>query len=300
MMKNNFTGSVISVCSGTGAFISLSENSFIRTVFHFLLLTLLMSCFSTAMRSMETMKLIDRYFSAFSGVFGGIVVKGNALLPVIDPEKTKTLIIGRTRIDYVPLAQDPGTFKMQDNVSLLGILWMPESLTLWARDSGKFRFQPLIEFPGYSSKAFSGTSEDLLGFGKESSLPEGLLKQFPEISFPQMKDSAIFAALLLIFLNFLLTTLFFISFFVFFASFFFSMTAGAGTVIKLDFRKLLVIGLYASFPAVIISALFYGLGLEFLDFKTVAMGCFIVYFTVVINKLQKKPSTETESFFDEL
>jgi hypothetical protein len=54
-------------------------------------------------------------------------------------------------------------------------------------------------------------------------------------------------------------------------------------------KKLFVAAVYAGFPGILIASSFPAFRLPLLDYQTVYLVCFLIYFFIIINHLETKP-----------
>jgi hypothetical protein len=62
---------------------------------------------------------------------------------------------------------------------------------------------------------------------------------------------------------------------------------------RFRFGQMMALSLYCGFPAVLIASAMPAFDLDQIDYQTVYMFCFLPYFLVVINRLERGLRTET-------
>ncbi len=290
----------IAICSGTGIFSQIVEFPFSRTIRHFLSLALLASCAYMTMRGPPLMKTTFKYCKALHQYFGGVRFESGGLFPIKNENEAKKIIIGRTRIDYIPNKQT--VYSMEDSSATNGIIWMPNSLYFWFKSGTEYQYFPLLS--GFkqmqSSKGVTSKLEVVLNSAKNDRFDASIYKTKESLNFSEAKFLIFFILFAIYFAGILLNILFSIPLYAMIILIIFNIF-GNRILDKIKFLKFFSVILYASFPAIIIGTIYGGLSLPFLDFKTVCFMIFSIYTFIVINSLQNKlnPSNEKDDTYDD-
>ncbi len=300
--KKSFLWAAFGVCKGTDAFVEIAMFPTIKTAFHFILFACIASVISAGLRTSLTYAgTIGRFCAAFEGQFGHVSNSGaKGVLPSLSPETSRSMVVDNIRVDYISgEGKGPG-FRPDDGISNCGLLWMPKSMVFWGRNGPKFRFFSLADLSPSRNKISTGTADQVLAYAQATPLPADLASQIPSASLITLKNALIVSAFLLSGANVFLVTVLFIPLFALFSTFFFSASA-TGMIIPMRFRNILNVAIYSSFPGILIASLFHGFDIPYVEYQTMCVICFLIYFTVVLNNLQRKarPSSSEESDYDD-
>lgn len=301
--KLGFFRTVISICSGTEVFLTLMKTSCGRAIFHLLLLCIFCSTAAVLMQYATYDKLIKKYCGALYKEFGEAEFSPKGIFPKIEPEKARFLRINENRIDYIPDPKEPSVFNPSDSISERGVLWMPNSVVIWAKSSADYYAMPLFfsmnNIPN-REKFTDNPGEKIIAFAEKYSFKTDKFDGQPSINFLNIKGAMLSVMLILVFGGIFLTISFFIPLFSIFFAMVFFFTGKQELPDEIKFTNLLTIALYASFPGVLVATLYYGLSLPFVDFQTVCLTGFLIYLIVVLNRLKKikTPDPREERYDD--
>jgi hypothetical protein len=216
------------------------------------------------------------------------------------------------RFDYFPDKDSVNLQDLEKTDSIYGVVWTPGLAFLWVKnDARQFEIKPIF----FSSKLKNNPAEpqlyDIEGLKKfidtyYSIDPPTNIVELWERVYPGRTDVVKFTPLtssfkimgtifvfVMIFIRGVFSVLFFAS--ILSVVYYF---IGKDAVSKLSMRSLLVVGIYTSFPALVVASLFDALALPFLEFQTVFLFGFLVYLFAVFNRLQRMlQPKEKQDFF---
>lgn len=297
----NFLNIFFSVCKGTEIFPKLLDVSLGRSVFHFIILSVLCAFFILAGRTFPLWHNIDKICSSLSVEFGSIKVGNTGILPSKAPEKAKELLLmDNLRINYSPTEQDALKSLDADN-SKFGVAWTPGILCAWMKlNSSDFLFMPLIYPEGNISipRSPMTRSEGTEYIKKYASAKGPFNFLIPDLDFNTMKPALFFYLAAIIFLASLFKIVFSSVLFTSIFAVIYSLI-GRDSLSMMPVKKLFVISIYAAFPCIVIASFFPALELPFLDYQTVFLLTFLFYLFIVFNRVQRSLNPKTEKNDDD-
>ncbi len=288
-MKINFFTIFFSVCRGTSMFPILTHMPIKRVLFHLLFLVMLLAGFVTFCKIFPAVKFKDRLITDIHKEFGNIDNTDHGFSPTVSPGQKRLLeIVPGYVMAYFPDNQfssnELGTKKFNR-----GIIWNPGFAGMWIKQPNEsFVIIPLI----YTTKIFSRFSSDNLT-PKDAGLMTSTVKEFYDTKGPfvfgslaQMASTFLFSYLFSAYFMELLRGLFCVLIFNTLFTGCYSFGGGAAMA-GLRYRNLWVIGVYASFPALLIASFFPAFDLPYFDYSTIYLFAFLGYFLFIFSKFQR-------------
>jgi hypothetical protein len=290
----NFFNTLFGVCKGTEIFLQLFRLSPWKALWHLLLLTTLCAIFITAAKTFPLYKDIDIACDTIAEQFGPIKFTDKGIFPSIVPEKARVVQLTETAtIAYIPDLQAATLPDFDPESSSRGVFWSPGIIAGWYKtDSAEYLLVPLIyatQKARISTKPFQ--KDNIMPYLKENSSAGNPLRlPVNSVNAAEMKMPVkIYATIITLCLQFIqilfqtmaLTTLFTIIF----------NLVGSRNFKILKFKNIFVAAIYAGFPAIIIASFFPAFDLP-LDFNTVYIFCFAIYFIYIMSRLERDLSGE--------
>lgn len=291
-----FFTALIGTCKDTKIFTKLLSQSLGRAFWHLCLLALICSFFILLCTYSKNSQEIDENFTKMEDFFGDIQVNKNGITPKnISKEKSLLIADNLQRITYLPSIGKGGLPEIDaDNVNS-GLLWTPTMFALWLKISpDKFLLLPLAY---YSNKQLSAESIERSAIAPyintNTSAKAKFICHFPELSWPALNDYYKNLSISAEFFGNLIGIILQVLFFVMMFSFILNLSAkNTGTsVFKYSIRY--VIGIYASFPPLLIATIFRAFELPLLSFSSVYIICFSIYLIVIFTRLQLNLNAQT-------
>ncbi|MDD5698408.1 MAG: hypothetical protein PHH77_07300 [Victivallaceae bacterium] len=285
----NFFTALFGTCKGTKVFSALRAQSVIRALGHLLLLTLICSLFILACTYSPATRKIDEIFVNLKDVFGDIRIDKNGITPTKTTEM-KSLIIAdnQLKITYLPAVNPNYLNELDANDISSGFLWTPTLIASWFKVSpDQFLLVPFA----YCAKRLLGPesikrSAIAAYINSRTSLNDRLICQFPELSWPALSAYCKNTFLTLSFIGNLAGIVLQVVFFVALFALILNLSGQNANYPVLKYRDRFVVGIYASFPPLLIAAMFSAFELPFLTFNSVYVICFSIYLIVVFSRLQ--------------
>jgi hypothetical protein len=284
----NFFKALIETCKGTGVFIKLLSQSLSRALWHLFLLALLSSLFILLCTYSGMLEETDQAFKRLEENFGKIITDKNGVRPQKKKFKNSVLLANnRFRVSYLSSVEKGKLPEIDADEVNMGFLWTPLMLVSWIK-TGENEFL-LIPYAYYSDEmlptARKKRSEILPYIKANTSLKNELFCQFSELNWPTLIDYCKGTYISVSFAGNLIGTLFQVLFFVMMFSFILNLSGNSGKPV-LRYRERFVIGIYASFPPILIASFFPAFELPFLSFSSVYVICFSIYLIIVFTRLQ--------------
>lgn len=284
-----FFTAVIGTCKGTKVFLNLLSQSLGKSLWHLFLLVLICSLFIMLCTYSETTEKIDETFTHLEETFGDIQVGKKGIISAKVNKIISFLVAdNRYKITYMPTLDKAKLPEIDANDIGSGFLWTPTMLTSWLKiGSDKFL---LIPFAYCSDKQLSIESmkaSSILTYIKNNTSAEKPVKSISqELSWPALKEYCTNTLIPVAFMGnisgiFLQTLLFVMMF-----SFVLNLSSRNTGAQALKYKTRFVIGIYVSFPPILIATMFSAFKLPFLSFSSVYVICFSIYLIVVFTHLQ--------------
>ncbi len=301
--KIGFFPALWGCCRGTGIFFALRYQSWPRLIGHLLLLALLCSFGITLGERSRFRPGMERALASFETLFGEIRLAPEGITPTLDPSKARSLPLpGNGFLLYAP-DLDEGVTLGESDAQLLNYLlvWSPRLLLsgartpggdwqVWSKRAERAGRNPL----SYGPVQFGLTSAAALPeYLKSLRPPAGTWEIDEEETYPAAAffDAVGFLFLLTLFAGYtvLLTAT------AFFCTGIFTLVFRFVSVRQLrvlTIRELWKVGIYAGFPATIIASFFPALELPLFSYSTVYMFGLVVYWMVVLNRIERSGNEE--------
>ncbi|MCF7791406.1 MAG: DUF1189 domain-containing protein [Victivallales bacterium] len=310
MGKNSFFKILASVCTGTKLFDEISKHSVFRTLWHLILIALLLSAVFVLVRTPELSSDISDVNTFLQEEFGSVVVKSDGVYPEINPEKPRNINYDFTEIGYYPSLPNKQNLELNNKLNDRGFVWTPKGITGWI----KMTPEKYVVYQGLASnkspqwfnmtdkkglypyiknnrlKSFNNLytclcaplSGDIPLFMLLSPIKKGN-NYFSDFSSNIYWYSSIMTGLkfvLMIFFNALFYSLLF--------ALFFSITGRRDPQRDFTFKTAFNTAIYAGFPAMIIGIVFTISKMPWLDYQTIYLLTMFVYLIVIMQGKRKK------------
>lgn len=294
MNTPGFFYTLFKICTDVNVFQSLNKVPFWKVLKDFVFMVFLCGFIVVLLKYANVSHAVNKFSNAVIAEFQELQVSKEGIIPAKDPDKARTLIIEKLRIDYIPEksnASEFSGFNLENNVADHGIIWMPKSLVEWHKSEDSGLNYSSVMFMG--PKNLKGKSSEILNYALANPIPENFFNNLKPFNITFDRYILIGLSLLITSGYVFVVMLVFIPVISFFMTVFMAFSGGDSSL-GLKFSNLFQLALYASFPGMLIGTLFYGLELQFIEFQTVTFVCFIIYFLYVLNRLQKKSRPKLE------
>ena len=284
----NFFKCLFETCKGTRVFVGLLKQSAGRAVLHLLFLSLLCSLFIMLCTYSGYSTRVDKAFNSLGKELGPISIKNNAIVaPQAGENKSVVIADSMIRVDYLSSLENDLPVIDADGINS-GFLWVPTMLTAWFKVApDKFLLVPFA----YNAKDVlpaenveRGAIKDYIN--KNTSPKYDLICQFSNLSWDGLKDyckkTLVSFMFLLNFGGILLQVIFFVSMF----SLILNLSSRSNNKTLLKYSERFVIGIYASFPPILVATIFRAFELPYLSFNSVYVIGFSIYLIVIFSRLQ--------------
>lgn len=291
----NFFKALIETCKGTGVFIKLLSQSAGRALWHLVLLAVISSLFILLCSYSGMNADLDEIFGRLEANFGNIIVDGNGVRPQNTNRQNSLLLAdNRFRVNYIPSVEKDKLPEIDAGEVNMGFLWTPVMLCSWIKTGDdKFLLIPYAYCSGELLPAVSKDRSAIMPYIKtNTSLKHKLFCQFSALNWQALRDYCKSTYISVSFLGNLFGTIFQVLFFVTMFSFILNLSGNSGKPV-LKYRERFVIGVYASFPPVLIASFFPAFDLPFLSFNSVYVICFSIYLIIVFTRLQLDLNLQT-------
>jgi hypothetical protein len=316
MKEKGFFQTLMSVCAGTESFPVLIQQPAIKTILNIVILAFLCAIFNVSIGLYPFYKTYMATCKQLEKKFGSIEFSEVGIIPKIEPEKQNCVINDKDfRIDYIPSVSDLKKFKPKLNYQT-GIVWTPKSVLFWMRlledkekllifplllpvselyEPNKMRelidkvqntdatpsFYTLAEIYKVSANDFAQTNSSTF-FNFTSNILFWIPLNIPTIYAVFLFSSILFNILFLSMMYLLFFTLF--SFFL-----------GRGGNFGLSFSEIWKASVYTAFPGFLIATVYTSLNLPFLNFLTIFLISYFVYYFAVFSKLKQVYTSNTDN-----
>jgi len=290
----SFFNIVFGVCKGTEIFLQLFRLSIWKALWHLLLLAVLCTVFVTTIKSFPLFKDINNACETITEQFGAIKITGKGIFPSIAPEKGRVVqLTDVANIIYIPELKGATLPDFDRDNNSRGIFWTPTLITGWYKtEVSDYLLYPLIynhRKTGISTKPFQ--KDNILPYLNDNSSDKNPLKipdsseNIEDYKF-LIKGCAAFITFGVFLIQILFQPLILTSIF----ALIFNMVGNRNLKI-LQLKDVFVTAIYAGFPAIIIASFFPAFDLP-MDFSTVYIFCFAVYFIYIMSRLERDLSGE--------
>ncbi len=313
-----FWSALRGTCCGTDIFFRLRYNSVWRTLWHLVLITILVTAAIVWGEGSRMGRVLDEIERLVVAEFGPeIRMTPEALTPALRPEEGRSLDLpANGRLCYVPDFRK-GMRVEPDSIALLDflVIWSPRFLgCAWQAEPGNWQFgqeTPVPELPDVAPAAgtvpfFRGvgltfrnftTKElcDFLAAGVEVSAPWPP-QEPPELPVSTLFDAVAASVAVLIslgrFAGLLLLALFYT---LIFAGVSRLSLGGRKTV--LNFAQFWKVGVYAGFPVMLVAGCFPAFDLPFFSYSTVFMIGLVIYWMIAAARIERSNFESNEENF---
>ncbi len=292
----NFFTSLIGTCKGTKIFVNLSSQSLTRTFWHLFVMAFICSSFILLCTYSGTSRKMDETFARWEESFGNIKLGENGITPgKVQAAKSLTGIDNSLRLTYLPVPAATGLPEIDAGDINSGFLWTPAMLTFWSKfGPDNFIIMPLAYCSKQELLPRKTTRSTMLSYIKNNtSVKDNLICLFPELSWPAFRDYCKNTYFSAVFFGNIVTILLRVLFFVAMFAFILNLSKGSNATPVLKYRNRFIIGIYASFPPLLIASMFSAFDLPFLSFDSVYVICFSIYLITVFTRLQLELNTRT-------
>ena len=284
-----FFTALIGTCKGTKIFLNLLSQSLGRTLWHLFILALACSFFVTLCTYPSRREEINETFSQLKEVFGEVQIgKKGIVSKKINETRSFPALDNQVRITYLPNIDKGKLPEIDADDVRAGFLWTPTMLTSWYK-TGADNFM-LFPFAYYSDRQlyFENLPRSaVLNYIKNNtSTKYELITPYSDISWTALNDYCIKQFSSMIFMGQLTSILFQTLFFVMMFSFILNLSGRGTGAPVLKYKTRFIIGIYASFPPLLVATMFPAFELPFISFGSVYVICFSVYLIVVYTHLQ--------------
>lgn len=293
--KTSFINALAGVCVSVEIFQKLKQQKVWRTLLHFGFLAFLCSFFIMLAGHGYMLEEIDKPLDIFEKSAGGIVLRDGGFYPEKEPEKAYEIMLS----PLIKLVYSPRFALFNSdwiNKNGITILWFPRFWCVTMTSSQTLRMRVFSGFPDSSM-------QEMLDIDDRDELMEYLEKRSIEADKKVKKtDGKSFMVSRLEIEKFYLGGRFFYYWFEFciqalFCTLLFSVFyrfVGARSNTKLKFSEIFCSSFYAAMPPMLIASFFPALDLPFLQFNTVFLIGYFIYFLYVLNYLEQN-ATENSS-----
>jgi hypothetical protein len=281
----NFFKALIGTCKGTKVFSDLLSQSLGKALLHLFLLALFCSFFITLCTYYTNSQEINDIFSRFGKLQTG---KKGITVEKINETRSFPVDDNEYRISYLPNISSGKLPEIDaDNVTT-GFLWTPTMLTSWVKSGpDKFLLMPFAYRSDMELSVVSVERASILNYIKRNTSAESkLFCDAPELSWDTIKDYCITSLTSIIFFKSMGGILFQVLLFVMMFSFILNLSSKNTGAPVLKYKTRYIIGLYTSFPPLLIATIFRAFELPFLSFNSVYVLSFSIYLIVVFTQLQ--------------
>ena len=281
----NFFKALIGTCKGTKVFSDLLSQSLLKSLWHLFVLVLFCSFFITLCTYPINSQEINEIFSQFGEIQTG---KKGITAEKITETRSFSVDENEYRITYLP---DISKGKLPeidaDNVNA-GFLWTPTMLASWVKAGpDKFLIMPFVYCSDMQLSVVSVERSSMLAYIKNNtSVKSKIIYEAPELSWATIKDHCKSALTSIIFFKSLASILFQVLLFVLMFSFILNLSSRNTGAPVLKYKTRYIIGIYASFPPLLVATMFRAFELPFFSFNSIYVICFSIYLIVVFTHLQ--------------
>ncbi len=296
-MKTGFWRALIGGCSGTAIFSQLSEQRPWRAIWHLFLMTVLSTLVMTAGVYPAVRTVVLRSIAIVTEHCGGVQWSERGLTPLDDPDQVHSFMLpGPLAVNYLPSASPtPGeggrtalpTDFNQD--AKAGILWTPDRIGLWKQlDNGTFELSYLADAWGRLNdpRELAAATDLLPELAKAPALVwngKELSGKFDGDRLRALANLALAPGVALVLFR---QTLFEVVLYIaMFAIVFTLMSVGRPR--RFRFVQLMVLAIYAGFPAMLAGSVAAALQLPVLSFNVVYVLGMTLYLMVIMNRLER-------------
>ena len=285
----NFLKALIGTCKGTRIFSDLLSQSLLKSLWHLFLLALFCSLFITLCTYPAKSQKVNDIFAEIEEKFGKIQLSKDGIKPE-KVNKTSSLLVADNlfRVTYIMNIKNGKLPKIDADDVRSGFLWTPTMLAFWGKtESEKFILFPFAYHADRLLYLENIKRSSMLNYIKNNtSLKNKLISPYFDLSWNALnnyfKNGLVLVSFLADFVGILLQVLLFVMMF----SFILNLSARGTGAPVLKYKTRYIIGIYASFPPLLIATMFRAFELPFFSFNSVYVISFSIYLIVVYTHLQ--------------
>ena len=281
----NFFKALIGTCKGTKVFVDLLSQSLSKALLHLLLLALFCSFFITLCTYFTNSEEINDIFSRF-----GKLQTGEKGITAEKIKETRSFSVDNdeARITYIPDISKEKLPEIDADGVNAGFLWTPAMLASWMKSGpDSFILMPFAYRSDMQISVVNVERTSVLNYIKRNTSADGkLFCNDPELSWDTIKSYCKSKLTKMIFFKSLTSILFQVLLFVMMFSFILNLSSKNTGSPVLKYKTRYIIGLYTSFPPLLIATMFRAFELPFLSFNSIYVLSFSVYLIVVFTHLQ--------------
>lgn len=292
----NFFTALLGTCKDTKVFTKLLSQTPGRAFWHLCILVLICSLFIMLCTYSRTSHGIDEAFARIKETFGDIQVNKNGITAKNVNENKSILVADNLRrITYLSSISKSGLPEIDADDVNSGLLWTPTMFALWVKISpDKFLFFPFAYYSNRELSAENIKRSAIAPYIKDNtSLKDKFICHFPELSWSVLNDYYKHLFISVEFFGNLIGIILQVLFFVMMFSFILNLSAQNTGAPVLKYSARFTIGIYASFPPLLIATMFRAFELPLLSFSSVYIICFAIYLIVIFTHLQLDLNTRT-------
>lgn len=288
-MKTGFFRALIGSCSGTEIFVQLREQKAWRALCHLVLMSLLCSVIISIGVYPGLQKKVRNSVDIAVKNCGRLVCSNKAVLPEKTPDQIKNFIVaGPLSVTYIPekAVELPADFQKECSV---GVIWNGSQIGLWSMYSAnQFAFVPLSDPLTAVAPTTASTAKELLDLLKKT---KPLTLDLPEnkLEYVNKEKLQLWGELLLrlswagwmIRQNFIEVIIYIAMFMGVF------LLMNIMRPHRLKFREMLVLAIYAGFPAMLAGSIADALQLPFFTFNMIYVFGMTIYLIIIMNRLER-------------
>ena len=284
-MKTGFFRALYGTCCGLTIFERLQEQSLWRALCHLLLMSILASVVITAGVYPGLRDLVNRSTDIITENCGSIVIAPEGITPEKSPETARCFMVsGPVSIAYLPenAAALPKDFRQECHT---GVIWSAKRIVFWIWSGGDtFQLIPLTASMNGLSALKCASSEELF---KSFQAAPALAVNGTDVLDPVQLRALGELFLMLGWSGWVLriTLLEVLIYIAMFSGVFVLMNLGRPRRWKL--RQVVVMAIYAGFPAMVIGAMAEALQLPYLNFNIIYSMGMMIYLIMAMNRLER-------------
>lgn len=288
-MKIGFFRALRGSCAGIAIFEELKNQTVLRAFWHLLLMAVLSAVIMSFGVYPALRGSVMGSVNAITDNCGTLTCTADGIFPV-EPEKARTfLVAGPLAVTYLPENSKklPEDFQMQCSS---GIIWSGGKVGLWTlRKKDVYDFISLSDpLSAVQNQTVSGSAELLDALKKSPSIQFEMSENKIEKFTPE-RLKALVGVLLPLGTGVMLFRQTFLEVMLYIAMFtVVTLLMNIGRVRHLTLREMVVLAVYAGFPAMLIGSVAAALELPLLDFNIVYVFGMSIYLIIVMNSLERK------------
>lgn len=289
-MKTGFFQALLGCCSGTDIFDKLKDQTLLRSLLHLLLMAVISSVIMSLGIYPALRNSVMGSLNAIADNCGTLICTSNAVLPEKEPEKMRNfLVAGPMSVVYLPenAASLPDGFKRDCHI---GVIWSGGRIGFWIEEkSDVYNFMTLDEsLSGVRSQSVNGKNGLIAALKKspamQFNIAEGKVERFTPENLRAFARAVLPLGVgVMLLRQTVLEVMLYIGMFTLV-----SVLMNLGRPRRLKVREMIVLAIYAGFPAMLIGALAEALQLPVLSFNVVYVFGMSIYLIIVMNRLERK------------